>query len=152
MGTHFSVRDAMGQGVVIEFMDGEMQLYDDHNDKGKTGFGIMTNEPRFPWQVEAVRHLQWKQQLARSAVTMPGTWYPDARFQRIYLVKSGMPTPKTYEEAMMQAVHTLNTITVPMGDQIGTDSGKGEGLGDHTQWGVVYDHKKRTIYWRSQAN
>merc|ERR1712061_899424 len=69
---------------------------------------------------DAQRHLQWKQSLARPAVTMPGAWYPDERFQRIHLVKSSMPKPKSYEEAVMQAVHALNTITVPMGFQLGT--------------------------------
>merc|ERR1712217_368168 len=89
-----------------------------------------------------------------TAVTMPGAWYPDERFQRIHLVKSGMPKPRSYEEAMMQAVHTLNTITVPMGLQIGTDSGdgSGEGKADNTQYGVIYDHKNLTIYWRSAVN
>lgn len=149
---HWVFRDANGKGVVVEFLEGQMKVYDDNNDAGKTGFGVMTNEPRFEWQLQAVRHLKWKQSLARPSVSMPGSWYPDERFERIYLVKSGMPTPKEYEEAMMQAVHVLNTITVPMGNQIGTDSGTGEGLGDHTQWGVIYDHKQKIMYWRSQAN
>merc|ERR1719478_924431 len=113
-----------------------MQVYVDHNDNGITGFGIMTNEPPYQWQVQAVRHLQWKQSLSRPAVAMPGAWYPDDRFQRIFLVKSAMPKPKSYQEAVMQAVHALNTVTIPMGAQIGTDSGYGEGAGDRTQWGV----------------
>lgn len=67
----------------------------------------------------------------------------------------------------MQAVHVLNTVTVPMGLQLGTDSGKGSGEGgaaarisslrglsheDHTQWGVIYDHKQQMIYWRHAMN
>ena len=129
---------------------------------------------------------------------MPGAWYPEDRFQRIFLVKRGMPTPKSYQDApvvllhpstsgnsdnlqdaVMQAVHVLNTVTVPMGLQLGTDSGKhsGEGSGvrrsssepwalkeglakclvqqcskDHTQWGVLYDHIQKIIYWRSSVN
>merc|ERR1712217_638827 len=90
--------------------------------------------------------------LARSAVEMPGSWYPEARFQRLHLVKSAMPKPASYQEAIMQTVHVLNTVTVPMGSQIGTDSGEGEGLGDHTQWAVVYDHLNGTIYWRTEVN
>lgn len=153
-GIHFALRDAHGQGVVIEFLDGKMEIYDDDNDQGKTGFGIMTNEPPLLWQLSAIRHMQWKQSLARPSVAMPGAWYPDERFQRIYLVKTGMPKPKSYEEAMMQAVHALNTITVPMGKQIGTDSGEGSGEGqaDRTQYGVIYDHKKQILYWRTAAN
>jgi len=47
----------------------------------------------------------------------------------------------------MQAAHTLNVVTVPMGQQMGTD-----GDGDHTQFGAVYDHKNRIIYWRTEVN
>eukprot|EP00930_Biecheleria_cincta_P089244 TRINITY_DN78529_c0_g1_i1.p1 TRINITY_DN78529_c0_g1~~TRINITY_DN78529_c0_g1_i1.p1 ORF type:complete len:359 (-),score=46.67 TRINITY_DN78529_c0_g1_i1:64-1140(-) len=153
-GAHWAFRDARGEGLVVEFIDGKMQLHRDNNDQGKTGYGIMTNEPPLPWQTQGVRHLQWKQGLARSSVAIPGSWYPDDRFQRIFLVKSGMPRPTTYREAVMQAVHTLNSITVPMGQQLGTDSGKGsgEGSGDHTQWALVYDHKQRIVYWRSAVN
>ena len=39
---------------------------------------IMTNEPSYQWQLQAVKHLQWKESLARSAVSMPGSWYPDS--------------------------------------------------------------------------
>merc|ERR1712060_677097 len=106
----------------------------------------------FPWHVEATRHLQWEQSLANSAVASPGGWYPEARFQRMHLVKSGMPKPASYQEAIMQTVHVLNTVTVPMGSQMGTDSGKGEGLGDHTQYAIVYDSKNQIIYWRTQVN
>eukprot|EP00928_Gymnodinium_smaydae_P024535 TRINITY_DN19826_c0_g1_i1.p1 TRINITY_DN19826_c0_g1~~TRINITY_DN19826_c0_g1_i1.p1 ORF type:complete len:354 (-),score=42.45 TRINITY_DN19826_c0_g1_i1:142-1203(-) len=153
-GAHWALRDAHGQGLIVEFLDGEMKVMEDNNDNGKTGFGIMTNEPPISWQTQAIRHLQWKQSLARSAVSMPGSWYPDERFQRIHLVKSGMPKPATHIEAMMQATHVLNTVTVPMGEQLGTDSGKrsGEGSGDHTQWGVIYDHANTTVYWRSTVN
>lgn len=143
---HFALRDATGVSAVVEFVDGEMRIYDDAND-GVTGFGIMTNDPQYPWQVENVKHLLWKQKMARSAVSMPGSWYPDERYLRLQLVKSGMPEPKSYEEAFMQAAHTLNTVTVPMGQQMGTD-----GSGDHTQFGSVYDHKNHIIYWRTEVN
>ena len=99
-------RGASGGDVVAKL---GLQVYDDFNDEGVTGWGVMTNEPTFDWQVENVRHFKWKQNLGREATTMPGTWYPDDRFLRVHLVKDGMPTPKTYPEAVMQAVHTLNT-------------------------------------------
>ena len=31
-------------------------------------------------------------------------------------------------------------------------SGKGEGLFDHTLFGVIYDSTNQIIYWRTQAN
>lgn len=151
-GIHHSLRDANGHSIVVEFVAGAMQVYQDLNDGGSTGWGIMTNEPEYPWMVRNVQHYEWKRGLARPAAAMPGAWYPDERFLRIHLVKAGMPKPKTYQEAVMQAVQVLNVVTVPVGTQLGTDSGAGEGLGDHTMWGVLYDHSQRQILWRTETN
>lgn len=148
---HWAFRDSQGQGMVVEFVDGRAIAHDDHNDDGQTGFGIMTNEPTFPWQLQAIRHLKWKRSLARSAVAMPGAWYPDERFQRIFLIKSAMPKPRSGQEAIMQAVDVMNSISVPLG-VIGTDSGKGEGEDDRTHFGVIYDHLNGTVYWRTASN
>lgn len=150
-GQHFSARDATGNSMVVEFTEGKLRVYEDSND-GTTGFGLMTNEPQYPWHVQNVLHYKWKQGLARPATTMPGTWYPDERYLRLHLVKTAMPKPADYRTAMMQAVHTLNTVTVPMGSQMGTDSGPGEGQGDHTLWGVIYDHINKQLYFRSETN
>jgi penicillin V acylase-like amidase (Ntn superfamily) len=150
-GVHFMVRDAKGQGLAVEFLEESVKLHDDLND-GDHGYGVFTNEPPFPWQLENVRHHLWKQSLARPATTMPGTWYPDERFLRIYLVKRSMPRPASYQQAVQFALHVLNTITVPMGLQQGTDSGFGEGAADHTHYAHIYDHKQRILYWRHESN
>merc|ERR1712147_569887 len=83
---------------------------------------------------------------------MPGAFYPDERFLRIHLIKSSLPNPGSYQEAMEHALHVLNSITVPMGQQMGTDSGFGEGLADHTHWAHIYDRKAAILYWRTQYN
>ena len=100
-GIHHSLRDASGKGLVVEYVGKAMQVYEDHND-GKDGFGVLTNEPEYPWMVRSVQHYLWKRGLARPAATMPGAWYPDERFLRLHLVKSGMPKPKSAEEALVQ--------------------------------------------------
>ena len=150
-GIHFMVRDAAGRGLAVEFMDKSTLAYDDLND-GTTGVGVFTNEPPFPWQLANVAHYRWKQSLARPATAMPGAWYPDERFLRIFLTKSAMPAPSSYQQAVQHALHVLNTITVPMGAQMGTDSGFGEGQADHTHYAHVYDHKNSVLYWRTQSN
>ena len=151
-GQHFVVRDASGDSLVVEFLDGTVTATRDQNDQGKSGFGVMTNEPSFSWQVENARHAMWKLKNARPSFTIPGAFYPDERFLRIHLFKSVLPTPKTNVEAIQQAVHVMNGVTVPGGNQMGTDSSKGEGEGDHTLFGVVYDHAERVVYWRTQSN
>jgi len=150
-GVHFVVRDATGAGLAVEFLEASMVLHDDLND-GETGLGVFTNEPPLPWHEANVRHYLWKQSLARPATAMPGAWYPDERFLRIFLTKGAMPAPASYQDAVQQALHVLNTITVPMGTQMGTDSGFGEGEADHTHYAHVYDHKQRVLYWRHQTN
>ena len=124
------VRDRNGDSVVIEFIDGKTVLTEDKNDD-HSGFGIMTNEPTIDWHIENVKHAKWKLNNARPAFSIPGNFYPDERFLRIYLLKTAMDKPTSYREAIMQAVHVLNSVTVPMGNQLGTDSSAGEGAGDH---------------------
>ena len=148
---HFALRDAVGESVVVEFIKGTMQVYDDGNDAGVTGFGVMTNSPTYPWQVENMQFRQWKMKKYQTQVAIDGSWYPDARFERIVLVKSKMLKPKSLKEAVAQVLHVLNTISVPPGTQAGKDMDAASD--DHrTQFAVIYDHKNGAIYWRSVLN
>jgi penicillin V acylase-like amidase (Ntn superfamily) len=55
---HFSLRDASGSSIVVEFIGESTQIYADKND-GKPGHpGIMTNEPAYDWHVENIRHYE----------------------------------------------------------------------------------------------
>eukprot|EP01047_Picozoa_sp_COSAG01_P018813 COSAG01_NODE_1028_length_12028_cov_5.688826_4_plen_261_part_00 len=110
---HFVLRDAVGESLVLEFIGGAMHVHDDFNDDGVTGFGIMTNEPAFQYQLDNVRHLQWKRGLARQSVSVPGSWYPEERFMRIYMVKAGMAPPKTYRQAVIQVRIGCHSGAVP---------------------------------------
>uniref|UniRef100_A0A7S3NMN0 Choloylglycine hydrolase/NAAA C-terminal domain-containing protein n=1 Tax=Aureoumbra lagunensis TaxID=44058 RepID=A0A7S3NMN0_9STRA len=156
--THFVVRDNNGESLIIESpIDGTtgagiLSLYIDKNDHGTTGYGIFTNEPPFPWHLQYVQQYKWMNSLERSAAPWPGTWYPHHRFLRIHLIKSAMSKPASYEIAIAQAIHVLNSITVPMGNQYGTESGKGEGAGDHTLYATIYDRLNLILYFRTERN
>ena len=92
----------------------------------------------------------WKEKHYGPMVNMPGSWYPDARYQRLSLVKSKMPTPTSLQEAVSFAVAVLNTVTVPMGLQSGKDMNNPT---DHrTQWSTIYDHQRKTLYWKTDQN
>merc|ERR1712070_813110 len=118
-----------------------MQVYIDDNDGGKTGYGIMTNDPPFPLHLQAIADLKEQQRVRPSTVQMPGGWSSVERFNRIFLVKSQMVKPIDGEEAVMQAFHVLNSVSVPFGANFFG--------GYQTQWAAVWDHKRRALYWRS---
>ena len=40
---------------------------------------------------------------------------------------------------------------MPVGNQIGTDSPTSQ-FSDHTNFGIVYDHLQKIVYWRTEAN
>lgn len=145
---HFILRDRHGKGVVVEWIGGKTAVFNET-------LCVVTNEPTYDWHQKNVQHLEWKRGLSRSAVAVPGSFYPDERLLRIHMIKQGMPRPKSLRQAFMQAVHVLNSVTVPMGDQFGTDTGKSSGesdSGDHTQWALIYDHDNTEIYWREMSN
>eukprot|EP00444_Apocalathium_aciculiferum_P040483 CAMPEP_0183522084 /NCGR_PEP_ID=MMETSP0371-20130417/18164_1 /TAXON_ID=268820 /ORGANISM="Peridinium aciculiferum, Strain PAER-2" /LENGTH=373 /DNA_ID=CAMNT_0025720775 /DNA_START=31 /DNA_END=1152 /DNA_ORIENTATION=+ len=150
-GHHYTFRDASGASLVVEVVGGQVNAYDDLNDGGKTGFGVITNSPPFPWQLESLRFLQQKRTFARPGTAVPGAWYSDERFIRIWLVKSGMPRPRNLAAAVAQAFTVMDVVTIPMGLQMGTDSTPGD-EGDYTIWGAVYDHLRPAVYWRTAEN
>ena len=45
---HIAVHDAAGKNLVIEFIDGEVKVYDNP-------LGVMTNRPDFAWQLNNLR-------------------------------------------------------------------------------------------------
>lgn len=53
-----------------------------------------------------------------------------------------------FQTAFSLTVQVLNTVTVPQGDQYGTDTGSVEGSkADHSMFGLVRDHKDLALYW-----
>jgi choloylglycine hydrolase len=156
LAQHFVLRDATGTSLVVECVGGKKQVYLD-NDDGVNTFGIMTNEPTFDYHLMNIKHYEWKRTLARQAVAIPGNYYPEERYLRIHMVKSGMKDLMNdvnlpYQTAISLAAQVLNTVTVPMGDQYGTDSGSVEGDGDHSVFGLIRDHGNKIIYWRDSSN
>jgi len=160
LAEHFILHDAKGVSLVVELIDGQQHLYLDYNDHS-SGYGIMTNEPPFDYHLTNVEHYEWKRSLARQAVPVPGSWYPEERFMRIHMVKSGMQdlglfeSVTSYQEAFSLTSQVLNVVTVPYGNQYGTDTGdlSGEGSSpDHTIWGIIRDHSSPALYWRDAGN
>lgn len=74
--------------MYILVVNGQKMIYLDLNDV-KSGYGITTNEPYFDFHLQNINHYEWKRTLARQAVAIPGNFYPEERFLRVHMVKSG---------------------------------------------------------------
>ena len=153
LASHYVLRDKTGMSLVIELVDGKKVTYLDAND-GVNTFGIMTNEPTVDYHLTNIRHYEWKRTLARQSIAIPGNYYPEERYQRIHMIKSGMQqlmeTTTDYQTAFSLATQALNVITVPMGAQYGTDSKRNKQ--DHTVLGLIRDHANGILYWRDAYN
>eukprot|EP00428_Durinskia_dybowskii_P061075 CAMPEP_0170380986 /NCGR_PEP_ID=MMETSP0117_2-20130122/14169_1 /TAXON_ID=400756 /ORGANISM="Durinskia baltica, Strain CSIRO CS-38" /LENGTH=313 /DNA_ID=CAMNT_0010636529 /DNA_START=112 /DNA_END=1053 /DNA_ORIENTATION=- len=156
LSQHFIVHDASGASLIVEVVGGKQHVYLDTNSGVDGNVGVFTNEPTFDWHQQNIEHYEWKRTLARQAIAVPGNFYPEDRFLRAYMMKSGMQDmglmDADFQEAFSLTVQVMNTVTVPQGNQYGTDSGSGEGSGDHSCWGLVRDHKEPALYWRDATN
>ena len=156
---HVALTDATGKSIVIEFVDGVMNVHDNP-------FGILTNEPSFPWQLANLRNYVGLtpvdvQPLVANGVTIlstghgagmrgvPGDTTPPSRFVRTFFNTQNAAPVKDARGAVNLAVHILNAVDIPLGTDRLNDKSP---AGDYTQWAVVKDLTNRVLYFRSYGD
>lgn len=156
---HVSLLDASGKGLVIEFADGQMNLYDNPD-------GILTNSPAFPWQLTNLRNYVNLGAVDVKPLTIngralpptghgagmlgvPGDATPPSRFVRTFFNTHNAAPVKDAAGAVNLAEHVLNAVDIPQG----TDRLSGKTVaGDYTQWTVIKDLTHRVLYYRSYGD
>ena len=157
---HFAVHDTEGRNIVIEYVDGELKIYDNP-------IGVMTNAPTFDWHLSNLRNYvnltRWNAEpLVIDGMTIkptgqgsgllgiPGDWTPPSRFIRtVALVHFADPAANAFEGVTL-AEHILNTVDIPRGD---IQNKEGESFAeDYTQWVVIKDLTNRMLYIRDYDN
>jgi choloylglycine hydrolase len=100
---HLSIHDANGKSLVVEFLDGKINLFDNP-------VGVLTNAPEFPWQVTNLRNYLNLSVVNKGPVKIdgnvleptgqgngllgiPGDWTPPSRFVKIAYIKQALDTP-----------------------------------------------------------
>ncbi|TXH51124.1 MAG: linear amide C-N hydrolase, partial [Burkholderiaceae bacterium] len=147
---HLAVHDAHGRNLVVEFVDGATKVYDNPA-------GVLTNSPTFPWHQTNLRNyvgLTNQESPAYNLMGMPvtatgngsgllglpGDVTPPSRFVRATVLTQVADAPMATREAVNQAFHSLDLVSVPR---------RIAASGDYTQWYVVRDHATPTYYVRS---
>lgn len=153
---HFSLHDRFEGSMVIEFIDGQTNIYDNPN-------GVLTNAPKLPWHLTNLRNYANLSPYLKEAdingihykgmgfgsgyFGIPGDGTPPSRFVRVSLFKEFANPVETPEEGVMLALHILNTVDIPAG--VAKRKGTGLASFESTQWITVKDHVNLKLYFRS---
>lgn len=151
---HFALHDVNGKSLVIEFIKGQVQIYDNP-------LGVLTNAPTFDWHKTNLTNyvnltnlnapfIYKGQTINGSGLRgLPGDWTPVSRFVRaVAMVMFANPT-KTNDETTNLAFHILNVVDIPKGIMKNSSIPPVE---DYTQWAVVKDLANKVFYFRTYEN
>lgn len=163
---HWAIRDAQGGSIVIEYVKGQLVVYDNP-------VGVLTNAPNFDWHMTNLRnHINLTNinveglKLGSTSlppigqgtglIGLPGDYTPPARFLRATaLAYSSVPAEHAKGAANL-AFHILNAVDIPIGavaEKIpAKDGGQDKLAYEQTQWVTVYDLKNKIAYFRTYGN
>ncbi|HEY9348932.1 MAG TPA: choloylglycine hydrolase family protein [Inquilinus sp.] len=156
---HFSIHDTAGCSIVVEFMNGQTQVYDNP-------VAVTTNAPPFPWHLTNIGTYVGLAALDAAPTDiegyvyqppghgsgmrgLPGDSTPPSRFIRTVFQKQFATQPADNVEACSLALHLLNTVDIPLGTSQPQNTSDGN---DYTQWAVVKSLSERTFSYRTYDN
>ena len=152
---HAAIHDVNGNNLVVEFVGGEMKVYDNP-------ISVLTNSPPFDWQIANLQNyvnldagnaksytfrgktIEFQGQ-GSGFLGLPGDWTPPSRFVKMVTYLRFATMPGNALEGIRLAEHLLNTIDIPLGEV----REKGQEAGDYTQWSVIKDLSEKVFYFRS---
>lgn len=157
MGLHLAIHDASGKNLVIEFIDGEVKVYENP-------IGVLTNDPPFPFHLQNLRQFNYlNPNIAPEGVIngytvpsfiegdsmhgLPGDWSSISRFIRVATVIRFAVKVETAIQGVNLAEHVLNVVDRPMGTTI--VKFKDSTLYETTRWVTIKNLTDRIIYYRS---
>lgn len=156
---HASIYDASGQGIVVEFYNDKINVYDN--------IGVMTNSPKYDWQVTNLRNYINLSPVNAATISqnglsyaslgqgsgaygLPGDASPPSRFVKIaFMLKNVFPA-KNANELLNLAEHIINNVDLPAGFVQQIDNG--ETHTDTTQWVVFKDISHKKFYYRTYSD
>ncbi len=157
---HYSFFDKTGAGLVVEYVDGQLNIYDNN-------VGVFTNAPAFDWHVTNLNnYVNLKPSNPKPVVVngitfvatgqgagmlgLPGDISPPSRFVKTsVLVAVSMPAvDKT--SIVNLAEHIINNVDIPFG--LAREPGSGNYTSEYTQWVVFKDLTNKMFYYRNYEN
>ena len=128
---HWAITDATGNTLVMEFVDGELQVYVDRN------YRVLTNEPSFPAMQSILSY--WTGIGGNNM--LPGGVRSADRFVRASYFVNHVSAPRSADEAVAVTSSIINNVSVPMGYEI-----PGQPNLSSTQWRSICDISRERYY------
>jgi len=126
---HLAIHDRNKKSIVVEFVGEKMQIYDNP-------YNVMTNDPPFPDQIKNLAKYRNLTNTHEGMLGLPGDSFPPSRFVRIYTLNRFVQKSKTNREAINNANHIMNRITL-VNEEI---------AGRSTEYALIRDHKNLIYY------
>ena len=164
MPLHCAVFDKHGNGLVIEFLNNKLNVYDNP-------VGVMTNAPEFPWHLTNLNNYTFdnvnkntgqlgklKLQTADAGIALtalPSAQTATGRFVKGAFYANYVQKGKTPDEAVNLLAHLINNFDRPNDltvDPAGSagDGGKSKATSSEvTQWTVMGDLSRNQFYVKS---
>jgi choloylglycine hydrolase len=158
---HAAIHDASGAGIVVEFIDGKMKIYDNK-------IGVMTNSPTYNWHLTNLRnYLNLKptnpQAVKADGITfaatgqgagmvgLPGDASPPSRFVKMAIMLQTAIPATNASEAINLAQHIINNVDIPLGF-IREAQNNNTFTNEYTQWTVFKDLTNKVFYYRTYGD
>lgn len=155
---HFNVADSTGNSIVIEFVNGKMNIYNNL-------LGVLTNSPTYDWHITNLSNYLNLTPLTPNPVMdngitfsatgqgagmigLPGDISPPSRFVKIATLLKTVITPKNSEETLNLAQHIINNVDIPLGF-VRESQNINTSTNELTQWVVFKDMTHKIIYYRT---
>ncbi|MFA5899391.1 MAG: choloylglycine hydrolase family protein [Hyphomicrobium sp.] len=155
---HYSVHDASGKSLVIEFVDGKAHVYDNT-------VGVLTNSPTYDWHLQNLRNYVNLTAVNAAPIKigkvtyagtgqgsglrgLPGDPTPPSRFVMAAATSYLADKPKDAAEALIVAEHLINRVDIPKG-LVRDYANGGKPMGDYTQWTTFRDHANKVYFWKT---
>lgn len=159
---HFMVADPSGKAIVIEFLKGEMRIFD-------APLGVLTNAPSYDWHETNLRNYVNLSPVAipdkkladldfrplgvgSGMIGLPGDFTPPSRFVRAVAFAKSTRTLVDGEDAIYELFRILDNFNVPLEPSEGSGEGKSRGMLSSTLWTSGYDTKNKVMYYHTQHN
>ncbi len=157
---HYIVVDKTGDRIVVEYVKGELHLYD-------AQLGTITNSPTYDWHTTNVRNYIGLHAInnppvsingdqltqigqGSGAVGLPGDFTPPSRFIRATFLNAVVLNGKNGQEQVQRAFRILNQFDIPKGAVYSESNGKKEY--EETQWTSASDLGNLAYYFTTYSS